>query len=86
MNRKGKWYNRLAAPVAKSIERPKQDEYHGEETFKMCKLITAHHHVVLVMSDMKSLCKKATRFNKRERTNSRQVTRKFTKQIGRYQS
>jgi hypothetical protein len=38
------------------------------------------------MTDMKSLCKKATRFNKRERTNSRQVSRKFTKQIGRYQS
>jgi hypothetical protein len=37
MNRKGKWYNRLAAPAAKSIERPKQDEYHGEETFKMSK-------------------------------------------------
>ncbi len=34
MNRKGKWYNRLAVPVAKSSERPKQDEYHGEETFK----------------------------------------------------
>ena len=42
INRKGKWYNRLAVPVAKSIERPKQDEYHGEETFKMSKSMTAN--------------------------------------------
>lgn len=38
------------------------------------------------MSGVDTLCKKASRFTKRERTNSRQVSRKFSKQIGRYQS
>jgi len=45
MNRKGKWYNRLAVPVAKSIERPKQDEYHGEETFKMSKSVIPYQSI-----------------------------------------
>ena len=38
------------------------------------------------MTNMKKLCKKATRFNKREVSNTKSVERKFTKQISKYQT